>query len=241
MTDFDLDLGNGTLTIQGETLKAEVVTMKSLREVMANPEKIIPISSNAYPMYYTFKGFKEVNDLRFDFLVIPVGVYGDEYNKTYGAFYPYYGGSKVTHAGLYQVLKGNAHFILQKVVEGTGLEEVIVVKANRGDVVIIPPNYGFTIVNPHKKEQLILTNIISKNIVPDSTVYKIMRGASYYEMTHGYMINPSYRYAPEIKINTATEWNRVYAISKHLNSDIYEVLVNTPDKLDFIKDPYKLR
>ncbi len=53
---------------------------------------------------------------------------------------------------LYEVLKGDANYLLQRAQNEERVDEVILVKATRGDKVIIPPNYGHVTINPPHAE-----------------------------------------------------------------------------------------
>jgi hypothetical protein len=46
------------------------------------------------------------------------------------------------------VLEGDAHYLLQRAQNEERVDEAILVKATRGDKVIIPPNYGHVTINP---------------------------------------------------------------------------------------------
>jgi len=83
--------------------------------------------------------------LRYDITIIPPNKLGMEFVKTAGHYHPFLPGSKMTYPELYEVLEGEAHYLLQRREQERGTEritDVVVVKAKKGDKVIIPPNYG---------------------------------------------------------------------------------------------------
>lgn len=43
---------------------------------------------------------------------------------------------------LYEMLNGESHYLLQRAQNEESVGEVLLVKATRGDKVIVPPNYG---------------------------------------------------------------------------------------------------
>ena len=45
------------------------------------------------------------------------------------------------------MLDGDAHYLLQRAQNEESVHEVILVKATRGDKVIVPPNYGHVTIN----------------------------------------------------------------------------------------------
>ena len=58
---------------------------------------------------------------------------------------------------LYEVIEGVAHVLLRK----KTLEHIVLVKAAKGDIVIIPPGYGHVTINPSQEETLIMANLVS--------------------------------------------------------------------------------
>jgi oxalate decarboxylase/phosphoglucose isomerase-like protein (cupin superfamily) len=59
---------------------------------------------------------------------------------------------RYTYRELYEVLKGDAHYLLQRAQNKERVDEAILVKATRGDKVLIPPNYGHVTINPPHAE-----------------------------------------------------------------------------------------
>ncbi|WP_301664617.1 glucose-6-phosphate isomerase family protein [Methanoculleus frigidifontis] len=104
------------------------------------------------PSPRTVRRWLAEQNVRFDITVIPPGAVGGEYVKTKGHYHP------LTPAGigypeLYQVLAGEAHYLLQR----KNLRDVVVVTAKAGEFVLIPPGYGHVTVNPGK-ENLVMAN-----------------------------------------------------------------------------------
>ena len=93
---------------------------------------------------------------------------------------------------LYEVLEGIAHFLLQT----NALDDVVLIEARKGDIVVIPPGYGHVTINPTLVETLIMANLVSTAFSSDYTWYDTMHGAAYYELVGGDVSkNPAY---PEI-------------------------------------------
>ncbi len=83
--------------------------------------------------------------LRYDITIIPPNKLGLEFVKTAWHYHPFLPGSRITYPEVYEVLEGEAHYLLQRMEEERGTEkitDVVVVKAKKGEKVIIPPNYG---------------------------------------------------------------------------------------------------
>ncbi len=58
---------------------------------------------------------------------------------------------------LYEVLEGLAHFLLQT----NALDDVVLIEARKGDIIVIPPGYGHVTINPRLDETLIMANLVS--------------------------------------------------------------------------------
>lgn len=153
-------------------------------------------------LYYMYRGVEEKDKIRYDITVIPGKMLGKEFNKTKGHF----------HVGkygeVYTVLEGKAIYLMQK--EG----DVYAVKAEKGDVIIIPPFYGHVTINPSDKE-LKMANWISTDCQSDYLPYEEKEGAAYYFTKQGWIKNENYKDIPELRFE--------------------EPLKSVPENLDFLK------
>ena len=74
---------------------------------------------------------------------------GLEFVKTYGHYHPRVNPKlRYTYPEVYEVLDGEAHYLLQRAKDEESVDDVLLVKATRGDKVIVPPNYGHVTINP---------------------------------------------------------------------------------------------
>lgn len=149
------------------------------------------------------KKIKEIG-LRYDITIIPPGALGMEFVKTAGHYHPYIRGSALTYPEMYEVLEGEAHFLLQKreEEERSGIEEitdVVVVKARKGDVLIIPPNYGHVTIN-HTETVLKMANWVARTFCSIYEPIERKGGAAYFELTTGEFVkNERYEAVPPIR------------------------------------------
>lgn len=89
------------------------------------------------------------HQLRYDITIIPPFNMGLECVKTYGHYHPRVNPKlRYAYPEIYEVLDGDAHYLLQRAQNDQSVDEVILVKATRGDKVIVPPNYGHVTINP---------------------------------------------------------------------------------------------
>ncbi|MDD4255877.1 MAG: glucose-6-phosphate isomerase family protein [Methanofollis sp.] len=138
--------------------------------------------------------------LRFDLTVIPPATPGGEYVKTKGHDHPE-NAAGVGYPELYQVLAGEAHFLLQT----KDLSDVVVVSARAGDFVLVPPGYGHVTINPGE-EVLVMANLVSTRFESEYGFYEEMRGAAYYEMEgKGWVRNARYGTLPALRSVSARD------------------------------------
>jgi glucose-6-phosphate isomerase len=97
---------------------------------------------------------------------------------------------------LYEVRDGTAHFLLQT----NALEDVVLIEARKGDIIVIPPGYGHVTINPTPDRTLAMANLVSTAFTSDYRWYDTMHGAAYYELTGGGVLkNPAYPVVPLLR------------------------------------------
>jgi glucose-6-phosphate isomerase len=126
-----------------------------LRSVVAVPEAVDAIADRiAYLTYRDVRPAHETglaaNGLRYDVTVTLPGAVGGEFTKTAGHYHAL-DASGVSWAEIYDVLAGEAAFVLQRA-EGDpagdpAVTRGIVIVAEPGDRLVIPPGYGHVTVN----------------------------------------------------------------------------------------------
>ena len=143
-------------------------------------------------LYYMYRGVKQKDDLRYDITIIPPKMLGIEFVKTKG--HEHIG----NYGEVYIVLEGMAYFLIQKRKEKEAIE-VIVIKAKKGDVAVIPSGYGHFTINPSPTKTLKMANWVSVNCKSNYKEIQKMRGASYYYTKDGWIKNKVYSQMPTIK------------------------------------------
>ncbi len=220
----------------GETVKVPEVRMaKDLKPVLFKPEAL----KEDFPAYYMYRDLYESEEdrkviesscLRYDITVIPPAKIGEEYVKTFGHYHPKKG--CVSYPELYEVLEGEAIYLLQKRGKRDDeIEEVLVVYAEKGDKVVIPPEYGHVTINPSEKP-LKMANWVCRNFSSIYEPFRKLRGACYYYTDKGWIKNENYRVS-EIKFvkPVIPDW---LGLSKKEN--MYS-LVNDLKNLKFLTNP----
>ncbi len=235
----ELKFGKGTFS-------PVVRTVEEMKGVVFD-KRFLASANMDVELYYMFRDVsKDEEDankikergLRYDVTIIPPRTLGSEFVKTAGHYHPYLTGSKLTYPEMYEVLEGDAHYLLQKREEERGIEkitDVVVVKAKKGDTVIIPPNYGHVTINP-SEATLKMANWVARTF---SSIYEPIRGrggAAYFELTTGAFIkNERYETVPGIRfLKPSDTWLKELELDKC--SEMYELL-REPEKLDFLVNP----
>jgi glucose-6-phosphate isomerase len=235
------------LKFGNRTFYPEVRTLEDMTEVIFN-QRFLANASRDMELYYMFRDVskneedaKKITErgLRYDITIIPQNKLSVEFVKTAGHYHPCPPGSKLTYPEMYEVLEGEAHYLLQKrEEEERGIEkitDVIVVKAKKGDKVIVPPNYGHVTINP-SESTLKMANWVARTFSSIYEPIKQRKGAAYFELTYGEFIkNDKYEDVPDIRFLQPEEtWPSGLKLSKDLA--MYDLL-QEPEKLDFLLNP----
>jgi len=169
--------------------KPDIRYLNDMRKVICD-QKWLKTAPNL-ELYYMYRGTKKKNGLRYDITVIPARMLGQEFVKTKGHYH------SNEYPELYIVLKGVAIFLMQKS-KNDQIKNVYTVKARRGGIVIVPPDYEHLTINPTKKE-LRMGNWIAKKC---KNIYKNIQkkhGACYYYTKSGWIKNKNYKKIPKLR------------------------------------------
>jgi len=225
------------LEVGGRVFEADVRMASDLLPVLAYPNEL----KDDFPAYYMFRDvyYSKADHetilqrrLRYDVTVIPPAKIGAEFIKTYGHYHPE-AEKGLSYAEIYEVLEGEAIYLLQRTTNGE-IDDVIAVRAEKGDKVIIPPNYGHVTINPSKKE-LKMANWVCRDFSSVYEPYAKYRGACYYYTEEGWIKNERYGKIPELRVMKA-KTPKAFGLKK--SEEMY-TLVKSPEKLEFLLKPSK--
>ncbi len=225
------------LEFGGKIYKPDVRLLSDMSDVIYDREWLQ--DARDVQLYYMYRDLaltdsdREIlrkENLRYDITLIPPNSLGREFVKTAGHYHPKIPGSGLSYTEIYEVLEGRAHYLLQERIADE-ITDVVLVKAEKGDKVIIPPNYGHITINP--------TNTLLKmaNLVSDrfSSIYEPIKekhGGAYFELTNGEFIqNNNYKNLPLLRFMEARDLSE-FGITK----DIYSLIENT-GALGFLNNP----
>ena len=222
---------------EGDLPRPSVRTIGEMRSVLADPS-----CDCADPLYFMYRDLTKSdadrrwlreNRLRYDITVIPARDVCGEWVKTKGHYHP----SNPAGTGypeIYEVVEGLAHYLLQS----RSLDDVVLVTARAGDLVIIPPGYGHISINPSPDQTLVMANIVSTAFESEYGEYVTHHGAAYYEMCSGSLKkNPHYPLVPPVRHLTAGSGRGELRV---IEGPLYS-LVGNRDALAFLNNPEDYR
>lgn len=229
------------LEFAGKSIEPDIRKLGDMREVIYDKNWLQTTEDK--DLYYMYRDLyiskrdhtliKE-NDLRYDITIIPPSNLGLEYVKTAGHYHPQIDGTAYTYPEVYEVLSGEAHYLLQKY-ENSKVTDVVLVKAKEGDKVIVPPNYGHVTINPSNKE-LKMANWVSNQFSSIYEPYRECEGAVYFELTDGSLIkNENYGNLPEIRHLKPTNLKE---LGFYRNKEMYG-LIRDQEKLQYLNYPHE--
>lgn len=169
--------------------------------------------------------------LRYDITIIPPLMLGCEYVKTAGHYHPYVPGTDTTYPEIYEVLGGEAHYLMQRQ-ENDGIADAVLIKAREGDKVIIPPGYGHLTINVSNKV-LKMANWVARDFDSLYEPVKVKGGGAYFILDDGIVKNPAYDTVPELRLLEPTN---IKELGLQKNREMYG-LVRDIGKLGFLTEP----
>ncbi len=181
-------------------------------------------------MYYMFRNIHSSGSLSYDITIIPQKMIGNEYAKTYGHYHPM-AENDLSYPEVYHVLRGNGAFVLQKKNPDLSVS-VIIVKANAGDVVLVPSNFGHVTVNL-SEDVLIVGNLVSTKFQSEYEEYKKYKGAAMYYTTDGTVHNTNHLIIGVQKL-TPQALRRKYGFECE---DLLKEFHADPKKFEFLNKP----
>jgi glucose-6-phosphate isomerase len=196
-------------------VEPEVRRLEELRDVAYDTAWMVNAPNiEVYYMYrdlYSAHEHKDIiveHQMRYDITIIPPLKMGLEYVKTLGHYHPTIASdSPYTYPELYEVLDGEAHYLLQKPANGRSdcITDALIVRARKGDKVVVPPNYGHVTINASEKP-LKMANWVCRLFTSNYRPYKLLHGGVYYELISGKLVpNRWYTEKPDIRVCSPVE------------------------------------
>ncbi len=226
------------LEFGGKIREPDIRSLFDMREVIFDQSWLA--SAENFELYYMFRdlflsradGDKlREQDLRYDITIIPPGMLGREYIKTAGHYHPQAPGGIVTYPELYEVLEGEALYLLQS----QDLGDVVVVNASAGDKVLVPPGYGHITINRSNKT-LKMANFVARNFSSLYDPIKEKAGGAYFFTRDGWIKNERCPEAAELRRIEAPDSRSLARLGLTKGREMYPLLKER-GKLEFLTRP----
>lgn len=221
-----MELKGRSLFINGEVKDFTVRNLSQMNDVLMKRQPVL----NDFPLYFMFRAIAEKDGLRYDVTVIPPKNIAGEYAKTYGHYHPIAEGN-LRYPEIYQILDGRALFVLQKKRSDASVDTIITY-AEKGQAILIPPNWGHVTINATKDDVLVMGNLVAE-FESEYSDYKDSRGAAYFITENGLEQNPSYLIRSTEK-KKPEEINEKYGFEC---TDLLKEFLENPEKFEFLKKP----
>ena len=169
--------------------------------------------------------------VRYDITIIPPGMLGCEYVKTIGHYHPLVPGEGVTFPEIYEILEGEALYLLQKL----DLSDVVAVNASAGDKVLVPPGYGHVTINRSNKI-LKMANFVARDFSSLYGPIKERAGGAYYFTSSGWIKNTRCPESAELRRAEALGSAKLRSLGLIKGKEMYPLL-KEKGRLDYLVKP----
>jgi len=224
----------GPVRWKGRLPEPSVRDAGELAGVLADPQ--CPCTG---PVYYMYRDVARTpadrewlhgQKIRFDITVIPPRDLCGEWMKTKGHYHPE-SPSGTGYPEIYEVLEGEAHYLIQT----RDCADVVMIAAETGDIVVVPPGYGHVTINPSRTAVLQMANLVSSAFGSDYLPYEHLRGAVFYEMTTGAFVkNPLYPQKPRLRIVRA---GHIAGVTDTVTDPLYDLVEQQAPVLRVLNNP----
>jgi glucose-6-phosphate isomerase, archaeal len=226
------------LEFGGKRREPDIRRLSDMREVIFDQSWLAAVED--FELYYMYRDLflsrgdeeklREQN-LRYDITIIPPGMLGREYMKTAGHYHPLVPGGSVTYPELYEVLEGEAIYLLQS----QDLGDVVAINASAGDKVLVPPNYGHITINGSNKK-LKMANFVAGNFSSLYDPIKERAGGAYFFTKEGWIKNERYSKAAELRKVEAPDSRSLARLGLTKGREMYPLL-KEKGRLEFLTRP----
>lgn len=186
----------------------------------------------------------ERDQYRYSITVIKPGMIGREFKKTSGHYHSWNEMHTSTIPEVYEVINGTAIYVLQRAdnfdtddCEQLEVSDIIIARVQKGQSIIIPPNYGHCSINV-SDEPLVFSNLayISCKVIYEPVSY--YHGMGIYVEKQGsrlnFVKNSNYKKLPSPRYVEVKE-NKKLGIE--FGKPLYNSYMENPAAYDFLKNP----
>jgi glucose-6-phosphate isomerase, archaeal len=199
-------------------------------------------NSEEQDLYFMYRYFEDTNNTQkfidanteYDITVIKPGKIGKEFIKTAGHYHRYVPQTEITYPEVYEVIAGQVEYLLQTKPDVEGNVDVVIISAEPGDKVIIPPNYGHVSINTGG-DYLVESNLQLRDLPADADyeTFQIYGGGGLYREEKGWENNPQYKIRSLKRVRPKE--NLKWGLSK--DKPLYTCFIESPEKFKWLTEP----
>jgi glucose-6-phosphate isomerase len=226
------------LEFGGKSKEPDIRWLYDMKEVIYDQEWLSKAQN--FELYYMYRDLylsRADKDhlidqrLRFDITIIPPNMLGQEYVKTAGHYHPAPPGGRATFPEIYEVLEGEALYLLQK----QDLSDAVAVNASAGDKVLIPADYGHITINC-SNNTLKMANFVARDFQSLYEPYRAAGGGAYFYTKDGFIKNPRCPNAAKLRRMEAPDNHQLRPLGMSKGKEMYPLL-REPGRLSFLVNP----
>jgi oxalate decarboxylase/phosphoglucose isomerase-like protein (cupin superfamily) len=189
---------------------AEITSKSLFIQNLVEHNRILEIDKNEtgkdLEIYRTYDGIRKIqdkelwNDIEYSIIILQSGQLNGRYFNTIG-YYRSFAENGYRYPEIFQLAEGYAEFLLQHPRENhEQIKDVVVIRMQKYDILVVPPSYGVTIINPSDKKSII-SRIRASDAEELKEPYHITKGGCYYRLAEEkWDYNPDYEEIPNLRL-----------------------------------------
>ena len=167
-------------------------------------------------VYRVYEGIRRVEDkefwdtIRFDVIIVQSGRLGDNYKSTPG-YYRSLAENGYAYPEIYQIVDGYAELLLQQPgSKHENVKDVVMIRVQKFDTIIIPPVYGISIINPSER-RTIIARMRADETKEVKEGFENTKGTCYKRKVEGrWEFNSNYEEIPQLRLGEPqNKWKTV--------------------------------
>jgi glucose-6-phosphate isomerase len=236
--NLTFDEKTNKLYSDGVEVPSSVRKLSEMKDVIYN-KNFINEKNKDDVLYYMFRGageYKnatifEAHKIRYDVTVVMPYDLGGEFNKTLGHYHPICNEKEnLAYPEIYEVISGEAMYLLQKH-ESDDHYDIKLIRARKGDKVIMEPNYGHITINVGKTP-LVMANLVNSTFKSDYEPIKRMGGGALFVTNKKRIV-----YNTNYKDTSVMDLNAPKLQFLDYKKSIYDEYLANPEHFIFLNRP----
>ncbi len=189
---------------------AEITSKSLFIQNLVEHKRILEIDKDEIgedlEVYRTYEGIRKIqdkelwSDITYSIVILQSGQLNGRYFNTIG-YYRSLAENGYCYSEIFQLAEGYAEFLLQQPRENhEQVKDVVVIRMQKHDLLVVPPSYGVTIINPSDKKAII-SRIRASDAEEIKEPFYNTKGGCYYRLAEGkWDYNSNYEEIPNLRL-----------------------------------------